>query len=168
MKNIGFHLRETTAADTATILRHRRAMFEDIGFSDQKIRASEQETTAIFTEAIENGNYHGWFIETDDGQVVSGAGVFILPFYPSPREPVSRRPWIVNVYTEPEYRKRGFGRRLVKTAVEWCQSAGFTYVHLHASPAGRPLYETLGFRLTNEMRLAFNEEMAVAMLKSED
>ena len=37
--------------------------------------------------------------------------------------------------------------------IEWCRKKGFSAVSLHASDAGRPLYETAGFQPTNEMTL---------------
>jgi GNAT superfamily N-acetyltransferase len=58
-----------------------------------------------------------------------------------------------NVHTLPEFRRRGFARRLVETAVAWCREEGFSRVTLNASAAGRPLYENLGFRPTNQMSL---------------
>ena len=35
----------------------------------------------------------------------------------------------------------------------WCRGEGIEVVELHASDEGRPLYESLGFIQTNEMRL---------------
>ena len=35
----------------------------------------------------------------------------------------------------------------------WCKDNGIRALILHASPAGRPLYESLGFKSTNEMRI---------------
>ena len=37
--------------------------------------------------------------------------------------------------------------------IAWCREQGFATLYLHASDAGRPLYEQLGFEPTNEMRL---------------
>jgi hypothetical protein len=37
----------------------------------------------------------------------------------------------------------------------WLKDQGFTAVNLHASQEGRPLYDSLGFEATNEMRLKF-------------
>jgi hypothetical protein len=37
--------------------------------------------------------------------------------------------------------------------IQWLKEQGFSSVVLHASDEGRPLYETLGFVPTNEMRL---------------
>ena len=39
------------------------------------------------------------------------------------------------------------------TILAWLREQGLQSVDLHASDAGRHLYETLGFEPTNEMRL---------------
>mgnify|MGYP003548309000 CR=1 FL=1 len=44
--------------------------------------------------------------------------------------------------------------QLVDEALGVCRESGVTAVSLHASDAGRPLYESLGFVATNEMRLS--------------
>jgi hypothetical protein len=37
--------------------------------------------------------------------------------------------------------------------IGWCRDQRMTTVYLHASDEGRPLYDSLGFTPTNEMRL---------------
>jgi GNAT superfamily N-acetyltransferase len=61
-------------------------------------------------------------------------------------------PLIVNVYTEPTWRGRGIARALMQALMDWADTAGCDRVLLHASDAGRPLYQSLGFAPTNEMR----------------
>ena len=39
------------------------------------------------------------------------------------------------------------------TMIDWCRREGFAFVSLHASKDGRHLYDGLGFKPTNEMRL---------------
>jgi GNAT superfamily N-acetyltransferase len=60
---------------------------------------------------------------------------------------------IVNVYTEPAHRRRGLARRLMVAMLDWLREQGYGTVSLHASDYGRPLYESLGFAATNEMRM---------------
>lgn len=60
---------------------------------------------------------------------------------------------ILNMYVEKSYRRRGIARALMEKMIDWCRSEGFTQVCLHASNEGRPLYETLGFKPTTELRL---------------
>jgi GNAT superfamily N-acetyltransferase len=146
-------IRQARADEVATVLHHRRQMFIDMGDRDEQvldevIRSSQ----AIFGEALRAGTYRGWFVEAD-GQVVAGGGVLLVPFQPGPREPRPARPYIVNVYTEPAYRRRGLARRLVEEMVAWCRAEGYAGVNLHASAEARPLYESVGFVPTNEMRL---------------
>ena len=61
--------------------------------------------------------------------------------------------FVYNVYTEPAHRRRGVARALLDVLHDWALARGLGAIGLHASAAGRPLYETLGYRPTNEMRL---------------
>ena len=45
---------------------------------------------------------------------------------------------ILNVYTEPEFRKRGIARQIMVTILDWLKSRGLRGVNLHASAEGRP------------------------------
>jgi GNAT superfamily N-acetyltransferase len=60
---------------------------------------------------------------------------------------------ILNVYAEQAFRRHGLALQLVETALAWCGTNGIRTVILHTSEDGRPLYDRLGFRPTNEMRL---------------
>ena len=70
----------------------------------------------------------------------------------SPDDTTGRRALVRRA--EPEFRRQGLARRLMVTAIAWCRDQGLRSVSLHASDFGRPLYEDLGFRQTNEMRLS--------------
>jgi len=37
--------------------------------------------------------------------------------------------------------------------IDWCREQGLAMVYLHATEDGRPLYESMGFEPTTEMRL---------------
>ena len=75
----------------------------------------------------------------------------VWPGYPG--ENRGERAWILNMYTEPRARRRGIAKRLMEVMIEWCRARGFSAVSLHASEAGRPVYEAMGFVQTNEMRI---------------
>jgi GNAT superfamily N-acetyltransferase len=104
---------------------------------------------------IASGEYFGWVIEIGaGGEVVSGVGAFLHRLLPRGRElGLRQEAYVLNVYTEPAHRRRGLSRRLMRELIEWCRAHGITRVTLHASDAGRPLYEGLDFAPTNEMRL---------------
>jgi GNAT superfamily N-acetyltransferase len=148
-------IRPATPADAETIFQQRRAMFEDIWGPLAPEAAATMEATFIpwVRRGLADGSYRGWLACAGDGRVVAGGGLIVHEWMAHPRNPDPRRAYIANVYTEPAYRRRGIARRIVDAVLDWCRDEGFKVVSLHASPFGRPLYESLGFEPSNEMRL---------------
>jgi GNAT superfamily N-acetyltransferase len=60
---------------------------------------------------------------------------------------------VINVFTEPEWRRQGIGELLMKEIIQWSREEKIDRLVLHASDYGKNLYQRLGFVLTNEMRL---------------
>jgi GNAT superfamily N-acetyltransferase len=54
--------------------------------------------------------------------------------------------WISMMLVQAALRGRGIGRALMRRAIAFAESRGATAIRLDATPLGRPLYETLGFR----------------------
>jgi GNAT superfamily N-acetyltransferase len=147
-------IRKAQPTDIAQILRHRRSLYESLGERQEQTLDAMQASTSVFLEhAIPAGIFRGWLAETSARRVVGGGGMMIVPWLGRPADPEPRRAWILNVYAEPEYRRRGIARRLMQTMIEWCREAGFQSVSLHSSEEGRPLYQSLGFKPTDEMKL---------------
>jgi GNAT superfamily N-acetyltransferase len=146
-------IREATAGDVGHLVRHRRGMYEDMGYDDTAALANMVSTCEPYlAQALANGTLHGWLAQAGD-RVVAGGFVLISPWPSHPYDGQCRRATILNMYTDPEFRCQGIARRLMHTMIEWCRKQGFVHVTLHASDKGRPLYESLGFVPTNEMRL---------------
>lgn len=147
-------IRPATPQDLEAVLYHRRRMFEDMGFTDQKaLDAMLASSTPLLQRGLTEGTYRGWLVETSGDGVVAGGGVIILQFQSHPSDPRPQRAWVVNMFTEPEHRRQGLARRLMQTILEWCIAEGMRFLYLHASDDGRHLYENVGFKSTNEMRL---------------
>jgi GNAT superfamily N-acetyltransferase len=147
-------IRTANVDDLKHILHHRRAMFEEMGHRDPAVlNQVEQSSQEYFSEALRTGTYKAWLAEDPNGRVVAGGGIVIAHWPGFPGEHLAKRAWILNMYTEPEARRRGVAKQLLEVIIDWSRAAGFRSVSLHASPAGRPLYESAGFQPTNEMRL---------------
>lgn len=147
-------IREGTIADLDIVLYHRLHMFLEMGYSnDEKMITSQQNSQGFFARALEQGTYKPWFAETASGQIVAGGGIVLTIRASTPKHPELLRAEILNVYTEPAFRRQGLARDLMLTMIAWCKKERFSWVSLHASDAGRPLYDSLGFKPTKEMRL---------------
>ena len=149
----GIALRSASIEDARTIAQHRRAMFRDMGYKDD---AALDSMTAKFLPWLEakmaSGDYLAWLAVTSGDVVVAGAGLWLMDWQTHMLGSSARRGNILNVYTEPEFRRRGLARRVTEAALDWCKGNGIDLVILHASPEGRGLYESLGFQASNEMR----------------
>ena len=148
------HIRKAGVEDLKHILHHRRAMFEEMGFRDTAVLDRVEDLSQkYFSEALRIGTYRGWLAEELNGQIVGGGGIVVADWPGYPGENHAERAWILNMYTEPGARRCGVAKRLLAVMLEWCRIKGFSAVSLHASSAGRPLYESVGFQQTNEMML---------------
>jgi len=58
----------------------------------------------------------------------------------------SQLAWIGMVLVHPEHRRRGIGRALLDQGIRWLQDRGVGCIKLDATPAGKPVYEGMGFK----------------------
>jgi len=154
-------IRQATPDDVPELLRHRRGMYEDMGNNDAETLSAMVSTCKPYlTAALANGTLHGWLACAEE-KVVAGGVVLVSPWPSHPYDGQCRRATILNMYTDPPFRRQGIARRLMQAMIDWCRKEGFVRVDLHASDKGRPLYETLGFKSTNEMRLDLGAKSGV-------
>ena len=152
-------IRQATLDDIPALLRHRQGMYEDMGYSDPVALSAMVSTCKPYlAAALANGSLRGWLASAGE-QIVAGGVVLISPWPSHPYDGQCRRATILNMYTDPRYRRQGIAGRLMQTMIDWCREEGFVHVTLHASDKGRPLYESLGFESTNEMRLKLSDTM---------
>jgi GNAT superfamily N-acetyltransferase len=151
--NDDFIIRQGTLDDLDVIVRHRIGMFRDMCIPAPQLAIVEPAARAYFERAIPAGYYRAFLAETREARVVAGGGIVILDWPGSAIDTGATKAMILNMYTEAEFRRRGLARRLMQAMLDWCRNAGYKTVSLHASQYGRPLYESMGFKPTNEMRL---------------
>ena len=146
-------IREVTTSDIPEILQQRRLIYEDMGHGEAEALSRMVLTSQEYlAQAIPSGSFRGWFA-TIENKVVAGGAVILVPWPSHTYDGECRRANILNVYTYPEFRRRGISRQLMQFMIDWCRNQGLAMVYLHASEDGRSLYESLGFEPTTEMRL---------------
>jgi GNAT superfamily N-acetyltransferase len=146
----GYLFRPIDARDTALIAEHRRRMFEEAGM---EYSAMTEPFCRWLDAQFSEESYTGW-IAILQGEPVAGIGMIVLDWPPHPRHPENnRRGYILNLFVNPEHRRRGIAAKLIELCYDEARGLGITYLVLHASAQGRPLYERDGWRATNEMSL---------------
>ena len=140
--------------DIDIIVKHRLGMFADM-YPDlgKEIEASKEETHTWILEQLSNGNLVGFIVRNGVGQVAGSGCLWIKKEQPNPTHPRLEAPYLLSMFTEKNFRRQGVARLIVKTAMEWSREHGYDRINLHSTEVGKPLYEELGFRPTNEMQL---------------
>ena len=139
-----YQVRLATLADADVLVRHRIAMFTDMGVPlDADVL--DQAFRAWLGEVMPRGSYRAWLVDAADGTVACGGGVTIIPWPPGPRYAGDRLAFVYNVYTEPTHRRRGLARLVMDTIHSWCRDEGIGSMALNASRDGKPLYESMGY-----------------------
>ena len=152
-------IRRANYDDAGVIADQRHLMFTEMYPEvDEATMQAMRDGSFVWTQRmLEQGSYLGWFlVDEATEQSIGGAGIWLLDWCPSPLELTGNRAYLINVYVNPDYRRHGLARRLLMTVLKYCQHHHIALVDLHASKVGRPLYESLGFTATNEMRLIMN------------
>jgi len=146
-------LRRATPEDAPLITHQRHLMFADNSLATEA-RYAEMDLAfePWVRERLADGRYVGLFLEEDD-TVLATCGIFYMDFPPHYFDPAPTRAYLLNFYTAPEARGRGFAKQLLQLAVDECRARNVAVVTLHASKFGRPIYEQFGFTQNNELIL---------------
>jgi GNAT superfamily N-acetyltransferase len=128
-------------------------MFNEMGrLPELEMVSFEREVEPIILAAIRGGTYRPWFVEDTSGNIIAGGGIQLRPLLPRPECRQAPEAIILNMYVQPAHRRRGLARRLLEAMLDWCRSQNIVRIVLHPSDQGRPLYESMGFQPTGELR----------------
>jgi GNAT superfamily N-acetyltransferase len=133
-------------------------MWEDMGVNDSALlEAGDRAYKKWVKSEIAHGRIVGWIVENRDGVVAGGGGIWLRPAQPRPQAKWLIDPYLLSMFTEPQFRRMGVGSRIVEEAIAWCRKQGHNRILLHASKKGRGLYRKYGFTRTWEMRLELDD-----------
>lgn len=147
----GLQARQLVPDDLELICRHREAMFLEAGGDPAALRVMTEHFRPWLRVRLEDGRYYG-FMVMDEGDPAAGIGLMSIDWPPHPAHPTQeQRGYVLNVYVEPAYRRRGLATALMKLAEAEFSRRGLGFAVLHATEVGRPVYQALGWAATREM-----------------
>lgn len=144
-------VRRVLPEDADVICVHREAMFREAGGDPATLRVMSEHFRPWLLPRLQDGRYYG-FAVVDGGTVVAAIGLMSIEWPPHPAHPqLDQRGYVLNVYVEPGYRRRGLASKLMKLGDAEFTRRGLGFAVLHATEVGRPVYEGLGWEKTAEM-----------------
>jgi ribosomal protein S18 acetylase RimI-like enzyme len=105
----------------------------------------ENSLKIYFDEHINKNDFIG-IVGEYNGNVVSTAYLIIYNKPATLSNLYGKVGTLVNVYTYPEYRKKGIAKKLIKEIINEGKNQGIKYFDLFASEEGYNIYKELGFK----------------------
>lgn len=149
-----FQVRKATSKDLDVLVHQRHMMFEEIKHRTSKEhRIGDTRYRRWASENMKKGRITCFLAVSSDGMAAAGGCVWLKPIQPAPGRTMDSEPYLLSMYTEPEFRRYGLATRIVREATKWAKSRGYRRMRLHASPMGAKVYPKLGWKRTNEMEI---------------
>lgn len=132
----------------AHVLRAANALPEDADMNEVK-----RQTRRYYETALPGGSHIAYLV-FDGTRLVGSGGVSFFQVMPTYHNPSGKKAYIMNMYTDPAYRRKGIAYRTLDLLVRDAKRLGVTAISLEATDMGRPLYEASGFvPMNGEMEL---------------
>ena len=130
------------------VLRAANQLLDQIDMSEVKKQSFD-----YYRKTLGSGT-HVAYLVYDKEQFVGAGGISFYQVMPTFHNPSGEKAYIMNMYTRPEYRRKGIAYKTLDLLVKEAKDRGITAISLEATAMGRPLYEKYGFvNMAHEMEL---------------
>ena len=147
--------KKATIKDLEDLVRTRIIVLRAANKLSEDTDMSQVERTSYeyYKRALETGEHIAYLVY-DDNIIVGTGGISFYEVMPTYHNPSGKKAYIMNMYTSPEYRRRGIAMNTLDLLVKEARDRGITQISLEATELGRPLYEKYGFvTMESEMEL---------------
>ena len=143
-------MRIATVSELPTIAHLKLKMFREVEMQHILMDGFINEVIRTYGQMYNSGTARQFVIESE-GKIVACAGGFVKADVPYCFYRERKYGFIGDVYVSPEHRRKGHARRLTQGVVDWFREQDIKTVRLLASHDDRNLYESLGFKATDQM-----------------
>lgn len=123
---------------------------------DTDMTEVKEQSYRYYRTAMKNDTHCACLV-FDGERFVGAGGISYFQVMPTYHNPTGRKGYIMNMYTRPEWRRKGIATKVLDLLIENARGRGITAISLEATEMGRPLYEKYGFVcMKSEMELPAN------------
>lgn len=124
--------------------------------ADTNMSEMQKQSYEYYLKALKN-NTHIAYLVFNENSIVGSGGISFFQVMPTYHNPSGYKAYIMNMYTHPDYRRRGIAYKMLDILVNEAKSKGINAISLETTEMGRPVYEKYGFvQMKNEMELVYN------------
>ena len=136
---------KATIKDTGALTDLRIAYLnEDLGvISDENLELMQATLPSYYTKHLNKDLMV--YVARDGEDIVACAFLLIVEKPMSPSFITGKTGTVLNVYTKPEYRKKGYAKKLMVMMLEDAKEEGVSIIELKATEDGYSLYKSVGF-----------------------
>ncbi|MFI0975644.1 GNAT family N-acetyltransferase [Streptomyces sp. NPDC021093] len=143
-------VRQAAADDVPELVRLRALLFEDLGgefFNPPSADGDWRHAlAAVLKEQMTSDTVRILVVQPHPGGRLAACGIgTIEQRLPGPHLHNGRTGHVLGVVTDPEHRRRGHSRAVMRGLLDWFREQDAARVDLYASAEGEPLYRALGF-----------------------
>ncbi len=132
-----------------TVLRAANQLLEDTDMGEVKRQSRQYYQKALHDDT------HIAYLVFDGDRFAGCGGISFFQVMPTYHNPSGNKAYIMNMYTAPDYRRKGIAHQTLDLLVQEAKQKGITAISLEATSMGRPLYEAYGFvGMRDEMELS--------------
>jgi GNAT superfamily N-acetyltransferase len=144
---IMYRLRKATLNDIEVLIDFRVIFLKEIQDPPpaEEMDLFRKSLKEFFLNKMKSHEFIAWLAESDN-EIIATSGLSFLEKPPHFINKTGKFAYIMNMYTKPEWRRKGIGAAFLEKLFEEIKKKGIQLVSLHATPSGRPLYEKYGFR----------------------
>lgn len=138
-------INKATENDIDALVELRLAYLkEDFGtISEQDIQSLREMLPQYFREHLNQDIFV--YVAKEAEEIVACAFLLVIEKLMSPTFLNGKTGTVLNVYTKPEYRKRGYAKQLMTMLLEDAKEKELCVVELKATDAGYHVYQSVGF-----------------------
>lgn len=138
-------INKATENDIDALVELRLAYLkEDFGtISEQDIQSLREMLPQYFREHLNQDIFV--YVAKEAEEIVACAFLLVIEKPMSPTFLNGKTGTVLNVYTKPEYRKRGYAKQLMTMLLEDAKEKELCVVELKATDAGYHVYQSVGF-----------------------